>query len=214
FNRRFDANFLKVKELVSTGAIGAPHLLHITSRDPAPPPLDYLKVSGGIFLDMTIHDFDMARYLLDSEVEEIYATGNVLIDDRFKQANDIDTAMITLKFTNGAMGTIDNSRQAVYGYDQRVEVFGSKGAVWVGNRRPDDHCLLTEQSVSLSRPLYFFVERYRESYVTEMQAFIDAILNNTEPPVTGLDGLIPVKLGYAAKKSFAENRPVRISEIE
>ncbi|MBZ4644512.1 MAG: iolG, partial [Clostridia bacterium] len=133
FNRRFDHNFKQVRELIKAGKIGEPHIIKITSRDPEPPPVEYVKVSGGIFLDMTIHDFDMARYLSGSEVEEVYAQGAVLVDPAIGEAGDVDTAVITLKFKNGAIGIIDNSRKAVYGYDQRVEVFGSKGCVTVSN---------------------------------------------------------------------------------
>ena len=137
FNRRFDPNFSRVREVVAAGEIGEPHILRITSRDPAPPPIDYVKVSGGIFLDMTIHDFDMARFLMGSEVEEVYAAGGVLVDPAIGEAGDVDTAVITLHFANGALGVIDNSRQAVYGYDQRVEVFGSGGVVSADNAYPN-----------------------------------------------------------------------------
>lgn len=213
FNRRFDVNFSRLKEKLSAGEIGTPHILRITSRDPAPPPLDYVKISGGIFLDMTIHDFDMARFLTGSEVVEVYAIGDALIDPAFKQAGDIDTAIITLKFENGVIGTIDNSRQAAYGYDQRVEIFGSKGMLQANNTTPDQVVLLNQQAVLASKPHYFFLERYREAYVTEIQAFVDAVLNDTEPPVTGIDGLAPLKIGLAAKKSLAEGRAVRLEEI-
>lgn len=213
FNRRFDVNFSRLKEKLSAGEIGTPHILRITSRDPAPPPLDYVKISGGIFLDMTIHDFDMARFLTGSEVVEVYAIGDALIDPAFKQAGDIDTAIITLKFENGVIGTIDNSRQAAYGYDQRVEIFGSKGMLQANNTTPDQVVLLNQQAVLASKPHYFFLERYREAYVTEIQAFVDAVLNDTEPPVTGIDGLAPLKIGLAAKKSLAEERAVRLEEI-
>ncbi len=214
FNRRFDANFARVKEAVASGEIGQPHLLRITSRDPEPPPLDYVKVSGGIFVDMTIHDFDMARFLMESEVKEVYATGAVLVDPSFERVGDVDTALVTLTFENGALGTIDNSRRAAYGYDQRVEVFGSEGMVRTENRTPDDHTLFTADGVSASKPLYFFLERYRESFVAELQAFVDAVLEDRTPPVTGYDGLVPVKIGLAARKSLAEKRPVRVDEIE
>lgn len=213
FNRRFDVNFSRLKEKLSAGEIGTPHILRITSRDPAPPPLDYVKISGGIFLDMTIHDFDMARFLTGSEVVEVYAIGDALIDPAFKQAGDIDTAIITLKFENGVIGTIDNSRQAAYGYDQRVEIFGSKGMLQANNTTPDQVVLLNQQAVLASKPHYFFLERYREAYVTEIQAFVDAVLNDTDPPVTGIDGLAPLKIGLAAKKSLAEERAVRLEEI-
>ncbi|MGQ9492641.1 MAG: inositol 2-dehydrogenase [Anaerolineae bacterium] len=214
FNRRFDANFKRVRELVAAGEIGTPHILRITSRDPQPPPIEYVKRSGGIFLDMTIHDFDMARYLMQSEVTELYATGGVMVDPEIGKAGDIDTALITLRFENGAIGSIDNSRRAVYGYDQRVEVFGSGGVVVVTNKKPDTAEWSTATGVHSSLPLFFFIERYTDSYIAEMQAFIECILQDKKPPVTGLDARIPVVMGYAAGKSYAENRPVKLSEID
>jgi myo-inositol 2-dehydrogenase/D-chiro-inositol 1-dehydrogenase len=213
FNRRFDPNFKQVRELVAAGKIGTPHLVRITSRDPAPPPIDYIKVSGGIFLDMTIHDFDMARFLISSEVEEIYAIGGVMIDPAIGEAGDIDTAVITLRYANGAIGTIDNSRQAVYGYDQRIEVFGSKGNVVANNNTPHNAVFSNAEAVHLAKPLYFFLERYMEAYQAEMKAFIEAISQDTDPPVTGIDGRIPVVMGLAAWKSYREKRPVKLSEI-
>ncbi len=213
FNRRFDPNFRRVRELVATGKIGEPHILRITSRDPAPPPIEYVKVSGGIFLDMTIHDFDMARYLIGSEVEEIYAAAGVMVDPAIGEAGDVDTAIITLRFENGVIGTIDNSRQAVYGYDQRVEVFGSGGMVAVSNNTPDRAVLSNEQGVHGPLPLYFFIERYVDSYIAEMEAFIECVQEDKAPPVTGIDGRVPVVMGYAARKSYEENRPVRLDEI-
>ena len=214
FNRRFDPSFRRLRDRVAAGEIGTPHLLRITSRDPAPPPIEYIKVSGGIFLDMTIHDFDMARYIIGSEVEEIYATGSVLVDAAIGDAGDIDTAMITLRFTNGVIGTIDNSRQAVYGYDQRVEVFGSKGAAIVGNVNNDQVVLYEAGGVHAANPKYFFLERYAVSYVDEMNAFLQCIQDNSEPLVTGQDGRIPVVMGYSAWKSYEENRPVKLTEID
>lgn len=213
FNRRFDANFRKVRELVATGKVGSPHLLRITSRDPAPPPIDYLKNSGGIFLDMTIHDFDMARYLMGSEVTELYASGSVLVDPQIGEAGDIDTAVTLLRFASGALGTIDNSRRAAYGYDQRVEVFGSAGAVAVSNKTPDSAVLSDVNGVHGPLPLYFFLERYNESFITELREFAQAISGDSNTPVTGLDARIPVVMGLAAKKSLLENRPVKLSEI-
>jgi len=213
FNRRFDPNFKHVHELVAAGKIGAPHLVRITSRDPAPPPVDYIKVSGGIFLDMTIHDFDMARYLIGSEVGEIYAAGAVLVDPAIGTAGDLDTAVITLRYTSGAIGTIDNSRRAVYGYDQRVEVFGSEGGIVVANNTPHKAVYSNTEGSHSALPLYFFLERYTEAYVAELKAFIEAIRGDTPPPVTGLDGRIPVVMGLAAWTSYRENRPVKLSEI-
>jgi myo-inositol 2-dehydrogenase/D-chiro-inositol 1-dehydrogenase len=213
FNRRFDPSFKRVHDLVASGAIGAPHILRITSRDPAPPPPAYVRVSGGIFLDMTIHDFDMARYQMGSEVEEIYATGGVLVDPAIGQAGDVDTAVTTLRFANGAIGVIDNSRKAVYGYDQRVEVFGSAGLAIAENKTPDTVVYSDVAGAHSSLPLNFFMDRYPESFLAEMKEFIRCILDDTPPPVTGLDGRIPVVMGLAAWKSYREHRPVRLSEI-
>ena len=213
FNRRFDPNFRRVHDIVAAGDVGEPHLLRITSRDPAPPPLEYVKVSGGIFLDMTIHDFDMARFLIGSEVEQVYAAGNVLVDPRIGEAGDIDTTLITLHFASGVLGAIDNSRKAVYGYDQRVEVFGSGGVVSADNAYPNTVAISDAERVHRDLPLNFFIERYTESYVAEIQAFVDCVAKDTPPPVTGLDGRIPVVMGYAAMKSYQEGRPVRLSEV-
>ncbi len=213
FNRRYDPNFLKVHNLVKAGKIGKPHLLRITSRDPSPPPENYIRSSGGLFLDMTIHDFDMARYLIDSPVTEVYAQGRVLVDPVFEKAGDIDTAVIVLNFENGAMATIDNSRQAVYGYDQRVEVFGAEGMVTVKNNTEDAHIYINRDGVHTALPLNFFMERYTESYLGEMQAFIQCLKNETHPPVTGEDGLKAVQIGLAANKSLKEGRPVKLAEI-
>ena len=210
FNRRFDSNHTRVRQAVLQGEIGQPHLLHIISRDPAPPPIEYIKVSGGIFLDMMIHDFDMARYLIGSEVEEIYATGGVMVDPAIGEAGDIDTAVVTLRFENGVIGTIDNSRRAVYGYDQRVEVFGSQGSISTGNNYPNTATIRGAQSIHRDLPLNFFMERYADSYVVEKQAFVASILQGTVPPVTGRDGLIPLLIGDAARRSMRENRPIRV----
>jgi myo-inositol 2-dehydrogenase/D-chiro-inositol 1-dehydrogenase len=213
FNRRFDPNFSRVQAVVAAGEVGEPHLLRITSRDPAPPPLAYVQVSGGIFLDMTIHDFDMSRFLMGREVEAIYAAGSVLVDPEIGQAGDVDTAVVTLHFAGGALGVIDNSRKAVYGYDQRVEVFGSGGVVSADNAYPNTATISDATRVHRDLPLNFFMERYTESYVNEMRAFVRCVVDNTPPPITGLDGRIPVVMGYAAKKSLAERRPVRLDEI-
>ena len=213
FNRRFDPHFKAARQMVADGKIGTPHIVHIISRDPSPPPVEYIKVSGGIFLDQTIHDFDMARFLIGSEVKEIYAAGGVMVDPAIGEAGDIDTAVITLRFENGAIGTIDNSRQAVYGYDQRVEVFGSKGSVVVANPTPHTAVLSHAETVESAKPLYFFLERYMDAYAAEMRVFIDCIVQDSPPPVTGIDGRIPVVMGLAAWKSYRENRPVKLNEI-
>lgn len=213
FNRRFDANFRHLHDVVCSGGIGTPHLVRITSRDPAPPPLDYIRVSGGIFLDMTIHDFDMARFLVGEEVVDVYATGGALIDPAIGDAGDIDTAVVTLRFANGAIGIIENSRQAVYGYDQRAEVFGSQGSVESQNVTPSQIIWRTAEHIHSPKPLYFFLERYMDSYVAEINAFVAAIQNETEPPVTGIDGRMPVVMGLAAWRSYHEGRVVALNEI-
>jgi len=214
FNRRFDPSFNRLRTIVSQGKIGTPHLLRITSRDPTPPPISYIKVSGGIFLDMTIHDFDMARYVMGDEVEEVYATGSVLVDQAIGQAGDVDTAVTVLRFRSGALGVIDNSRKAVYGYDQRVEVFGSAGMALVANKAADQVVTSDEAGVHATKPLYFFVERYTEAYLLEMQEFVRCLLEDRTPPVTGIDGRIPIVMAYAAKRSLAERRPVRLAEVD
>jgi myo-inositol 2-dehydrogenase / D-chiro-inositol 1-dehydrogenase len=213
FNRRFDHNFKRVRELVDSGAIGSPQIIKITSRDPAPPPVSYVAVSGGIFLDMMIHDFDMARFQAGSEVVEVFAQGAVLVDEAIGKAGDVDTAIVTLRFANGALGVIDNSRKAVYGYDQRVEVFGSKGSAAAENDAPSTVRLSTEAGVSGDKPLYFFLERYKEAFIAEMRAFIECVASGTTTPVTGEDGLQDLYVALAAKKSLAEGRPVKLSEM-
>jgi len=213
FNRRFDHNFARVRELVSGGDIGELQVVKITSRDPAPPPPSYVAGSGGLFLDMMIHDFDMARFQAGSEVVEVYAKGAVLVDPAIGAAGDIDTAIVTLTFANGALCTIDNSRKAVYGYDQRVEVFGSKGSASAENDMPSTVKLSTVSGVSSDKPLHFFLERYKDAYINEVKAFFEAIVAGKDVPVGGEDGLRNLIVGLAAKKSLVEGRPVKISEI-
>ena len=213
FNRRFDSNFARVRQSVVSGEIGMPQLMHIISRDPAPPPISYVKVSGGMFLDMTIHDFDMARFLIGDEVEEIYTVAGVNIDPEIGAAGDVDTALIVLRFNNGVIGTIDNSRKAVYGYDQRVEILGSNGAIATENRYPNQTVISTGESVRKDLPMNFFMDRYTESFAAELRAFVDAILSGKPTPVTGHDGRVPVVMALAARKSFEEHRPVRLEEV-
>jgi len=213
FNRRFDANYARVRAAIASGEIGAPTLLHIISRDPGPPPMEYVKASGGMFLDMTIHDFDMARFLIGAEVEEIYAQAAITVDPAIGAAGDVDTAIVTLKFANGVLGTIDNCRRASYGYDQRVEVLGSKGAISTTNNYPNAATISDGGSIHRDLPLNFFMDRYTESYALEVAAFVDAVLNGMATPVTGYDGRVPVVMGLAAAKSYQENRPIKLSEI-
>ncbi len=213
FNRRFDSNFSRVRTLVQNGTVGEPHIVRVTSRDPAPPPLEYVKVSGGLFLDMSIHDFDMARYLTGSEVTEVYVKGDALIDERIRQYDDIDTAVIVLTFANGAIGVIDNSRKAVYGYDQRVEVFGSGGVAKAENNTPDNTVYFDGKGGHSALPLHFFLERYEKAYRSCIQAFVDCVLNDTPSPVDAHDGLMATAIGIAAGISLKEGRPVRLEEI-
>jgi myo-inositol 2-dehydrogenase/D-chiro-inositol 1-dehydrogenase len=213
FNRRFDANFARVRTAIACGEIGEPALLHIISRDPGPPPIEYVKGSGGMFLDMTIHDFDMARFLIGGEVAEIYAQAGVTVDSAIGEAGDVDTAIVMFKFANGVLGTIDNCRRASYGYDQRVEVLGSKGAITTANNYPNAATISDGSSVRRDLPLNFFMDRYTESYALEIAAFVDAVLHDKPAPVTGYDGRVPVAMGLAAARSYRENRPVKLSEI-
>jgi len=210
FNRRFDPTFARVRQAVTDGDIGDIQIVKITSRDPEAPPVSYVQTSGGMFLDMTIHDFDMVRFVTGSEVEEVYAMGAVLIDPAIGEAGDVDTAITTLKMTNGALAVIENSRQAVYGYDQRVEVFGSKGSAEAANETANRVTLSGVSGVRRDNPLYFFLERYQVSFVTELEAFFASIRDDREPPVGGRDGLMSVLVALAAAQSMAENRPVKV----
>jgi myo-inositol 2-dehydrogenase/D-chiro-inositol 1-dehydrogenase len=212
FNRRFDPSFAAVQQQVASGALGAPHVIRITSRDPLPPSAEYAASSGGLFLDMTIHDFDMARFLSGSEVTEVYARGAVLVDPEIGKAGDIDTALISLKFANGALGIIENSRKAVYGYDQRIEVFGSKGTALADNNTPTSMVVMSESGTVRDKPLYFFLQRYQTAFVAEMQAFVNAVRNDTPTPVSGNDGLAPVLIALAANESLQGNRPVAVAQ--
>ncbi|GIP49864.1 inositol 2-dehydrogenase [Paenibacillus sp. J53TS2] len=214
FNRRFDHNFRRVREHVESGAIGDVHLIKITSRDPSPPPESYIAVSGGIFMDMMIHDFDMARYLSGSEVEEVFAYGGVLVDPVFAKYEDVDTAVVTLRFANGALGVIDCSRQAAYGYDQRVEAFGNLGAASADNDHANTVALSTSEGVHGDKPLHFFLERYNEAYVLETQQFVDSVLSGNSVPVNGEDGWQAERIARAAKLSLRERRIVKLSELD
>lgn len=213
FVRRFDHNHKKVRDTVASGRLGRPHIVKVTSRDPAPQPFEYVKVSGGIFMDMTIHDFDMVRYLSGSEVTEVCAYGNVLIDEQLKTIDDVDTAIVMLKFENGAIGVIENSRKAGYGYDQRTEVHCDGGCVQVANDYPNTAMISTPDGVFMDKPLWFFLERYNDAFIAEAAEFVDAVLSDKQPSVGGIDGLMPVKIAMAAKMSLDSGRSVKLSEI-
>ncbi len=212
FNRRFDSNFMRVRRAVESGEIGTPNIFHIVSRDPFPPPLTYLRPSGGIFLDMMIHDFDMARFLM-GEVEEVFASGAVLVVPGFAAEDDFDTAIAMLKFASGAIGTIDNSRKSTFGYDQRVEILGSKGKIASDNRYSNEVVVSGEKCVYTDLPHNFFMQRYPESFALELQMFIEAVLEDKPVPVTGADSRAPVVMALAARKSVDERRPVKLAEV-
>ena len=202
FNRRFDRNFKHVHDVVKNGGVGDVQIVKVTSRDPEAPPISYVKGSGGIFVDMTIHDFDMVRYLSGSEVEEVSTFGACLVDPEIGKAGDVDTCIINLRFRNGALGVIDNSRQAVYGYDQRIEVFGSKGCITADNETANNTTYYTAEGVMKEKPLWFFLERYNDAFIQEETEFVKACLEDTETPVGSFDGLQPVRIAIAAKKSW------------
>ena len=194
FVRRFDRSHKAVRDVVASGKLGKPYVVKVCSRDPAGPP--------------------MVRYLSGSDVTEVSAVGTVLTDPDYAKYDDVDTAIVTLKFANGAIGVIDNCRQAPYGYDQRVEVLCEKGAVQDNNHLENEAFVSTAETVESAKPTYFFLERYNDAFVAETKAFVDAVLNDKEVPVGGKDGLEPVRIAIAAKKSLKEGRPVKLSEIE
>jgi myo-inositol 2-dehydrogenase/D-chiro-inositol 1-dehydrogenase len=214
FNRRFDPGHQSVRDAVAGGEIGDVHLVRITSRDPAPPPLAYVKVSGGIFLDMTIHDFDMARYVTGSEVVDVHARGAVRIDPGFAEAGDVDTALVTLEHENGCLTAIDNSRQAVYGYDQRVEAFGALGMASSENPSAHAGAVRTAGGTTGAVLPHFYLERYLPSYIREWETFVGAVASGTPPPVGREDARAPLVIGLAAWRSLRERRPVRLEEVD
>jgi myo-inositol 2-dehydrogenase/D-chiro-inositol 1-dehydrogenase len=211
FNRRFDPAHQSVRQAVTSGAVGAVHLVRISSRDPAPPPLAYIATSGGIFLDMTIHDFDMARYVTGSEVAEVFAHGSVRIDPAIGETGDLDTAVVMLRHADGCLTVIDNSRQAVYGYDQRVEAFGANGMACSQNPFAHTGVLLTAEGTRSATLPYFFLERYIPSYVRQWEAFVAYARDGGPSPVSGADGRAPLAIGVAAWESIRTGRPVALS---
>ncbi len=214
FNRRFDPEFHSIRRLVEGGAVGNPRMIKVTSRDPGAPPISYIEKSGGMFLDMTIHDFDMIRFITGKEVNEVFAKGAVLEDPAIREAGDIDTAIISMTMEDGTLALIDNCREASYGYDQRLEVFGSKGMLQAQNRVKDLHTLHDAHGVHTALPLHFFLERYDHAYKEEITAFINALVNDSAMPVTGIDGLRSLQVGLAALRSLRENRPVAVREFD
>jgi myo-inositol 2-dehydrogenase/D-chiro-inositol 1-dehydrogenase len=211
FNRRFDPSFSALHARIRGGAVGNVEQVIITSRDPGLPPISYIKVSGGQFRDMTIHDFDMARWLLGEEPVELFAYGSCLVDPAVAKAGDTDSAMILLKTASGRLCHINNSRRATYGYDQRIEVHGSKGRLMAGNRTATTVELADDVGVGTDKPLHFFLERYAEAYRTELAAFVDAVVAKKPLPVTAEDGRQAIVLAEAAVKSLKTGRAVKIT---
>ena len=204
FCRRFDHNHKAVADAVKDGTIGDPHIVIVSSRDPEPPPASYVAVSGGIFYDMMIHDFDMVRYVTGSEAVEISAVGSCLVNPNLQEESgipDVDTAVVTMKMANGCIAVINNSRQAVYGYDQRVEAFGSKGMASDANDLLNTTTVLTKDGAHSEKPLWFFLERYNQAFINQVISFVDAINNDTETAVGAIDGLRPVLMAKAATES-------------
>lgn len=213
FNRRFDPHFKAVRDAIDEGRIGQVEMVQITSRDPGPPPPSYVQSSGGIFRDMTIHDFDMARFLLGEEVETVFATGSVLVDPEIGALGDFDSAMVVMTTASGKQCSISNSRRATYGYDQRIEVHGSEGSVSADNQRPVSIEVATAAGY-VRPPLHdFFMTRYTEAYAAEITAFVGAVSAGRKPEPGGEDGLKALALAEAALKSNAERRAVGVAEV-
>jgi myo-inositol 2-dehydrogenase/D-chiro-inositol 1-dehydrogenase len=211
FNRRFDPHFARLKAHIDAGTLGAVEMVQITSRDPGPPPPDYVRVSGGLFRDMTIHDFDMARWLLGEEPVEVSAAASVLVDDMFKAYDDVDSALVTLRTAEGRLCVISNSRRAAYGYDQRIEVHGSKGMVCAGNERDDLVEIWDGNGSHGSKVKNFFLERYMMAYRRELDHFLDVIELGAQPLVSAADGVRALELADAALISLREGRTVKIT---
>ncbi|MGQ0664759.1 MAG: inositol 2-dehydrogenase [Pseudomonadota bacterium] len=210
FNRRFDPSFRALRDRLAAGEIGKVEQVIITSRDPGLPPLSYLKTSGGQFRDMTIHDFDMARWLLGEEPDWVFAAGSCLVDKAVGRLGDVDSAMVVMRTRGGRLCHINNSRRATYGYDQRLEVLGSGGRLAAGNRTPTTVELANHAGVSLDKPLHFFLERYAEAYKAELAAFLAAVRTKTKMPVGPEDGRQALVLADAAVESLKTGRPVRV----
>lgn len=213
FNRRFDHNFDRIVDHRDDGSIGEPQILKITSRDPEPPSYEYVKVSGGIFMDMTIHDFDMARFITGNDVASVFVVGGAMIDPNIKQFDDIDTAIVTLKFKNGMIGVIDNSRQAKYGYDQRIELFGTNGMSKADNVLNSTTSLATEVGISKDTPMFFFLQRYIEAYKTELEDFFESVIKDTQTKCTYEDGIKAILIAQAAKESYKTNQSVDVTDF-
>lgn len=213
FNRRYDPNVLKIKKELNEGRLGALQSVKIISRDPGPPPMEFIKTSGGLFLDMAIHDFDLARYLMNSEITEVYSTASIFGDLPLETVDDVDTAVTILKFKNKGFATIENSRNSTYGYDQRIEVFGEKGLLSAQNKSDDSVYFANNSGFHRPKPVGFFIERYKESYINILDSFVQCLEQNKDLELTFQDGLQSLAISLAAEKSSKQNRMVLLSEI-
>ena len=213
FQKRFDPSYRRVRRAIDSGEIGTPHMVHIASRDPAPPPIEFLRTSGGLFLDMTIHDFDMSCFLMGHNAQSVYATAAVRVDPDIGTIGDVDTAVVIIRYEDETLLTIENSRLSPFGYDQRVEVCGSKGSIRVGHAYPTSTVVSTARGIRRDVPHHFFLDRYKDAYIEEIRAFSDAVLNGKPSPLSGEEGRMPVVLGLAAKRSLESGCPVLISEV-
>ncbi len=213
FNRRFDKSFRKVKDIVSSGQIGRPCILHIVNRDPEPPSYEYSATCGGMFLDMSIHDFDMVRFQI-GEVEQIYAIGNVLMAPYLKELGDVDIDVISLKFTDGTIGSIDNSRKCAYGYDQRLEVFCTDGTAMAGNEYENTARMGDTSGFHAARVPFMFIQRYADGYISEVRQFLQCVRDDKPVSPTAHDSRMAVLLGSAAWESYRQNRPVLMKDFK
>jgi myo-inositol 2-dehydrogenase/D-chiro-inositol 1-dehydrogenase len=213
FNRRFDPNFAALKASLEAGDIGKAELLSITSFDPAPPPVSYIKTSGGLFRDMMIHDFDMANFIMGEAPISVMATASCVVDPEIGAAGDVDTAVVTLSYADGRIAVIKNSRRAAYGYDQRVELLGAQGLLQAQNMLENTVVKSTDKGVTGAKPTYFFLERYMAAYAAEWASFVDAVTNGTALPVTLSDGIDALAMAEAATRSAQSAMPVTLAEI-
>jgi myo-inositol 2-dehydrogenase / D-chiro-inositol 1-dehydrogenase len=207
FQRRFDVAYRKAKELIAAGALGRVEMIHDAMRDPNPAPKSYLETSGGLYRDMTIHNFDCVRWLMGEEVTELFAMGSAIVSPVFTELDDIDTSVVSLRFANDGLGVIDNSRRAGFGYDVRTEVFGSEASLMIGYSRETPMLLLDAKGVH-SDHIHWFLERFDQAYIDELRVFVQTIVDGAPPPVDGNDARAAMVLAYAAEASRRENLPV------
>ena len=212
FQRRFDKAYAKAKELIGSGALGRVEMIHDAMRDPSPASREYLATSGGLYRDMTIHNFDCVRWLMGEEATEVFAMGSAIVSPLFQELDDIDTSVVSLRFASDGLGVIDNSRRAGFGYDVRTEVFGSEGSLMIGYQRETPLLRLDANGIHADH-IFWFLERFHQAYVDELKVFVEGIIAGTPPPVTGKDARAALALAYAADASRRENMPVSLARF-